>query len=195
MAVATEPQTEVLTHWTGDMLKLLPQVVGERYEVIDGDLYVTRRPHSQHQLVEANILLELGIWSRQTGLGRALPEPGLVYANDQAVAPDIVWVKAKRISTILDQNGHLRESPDLVIEVLSGSKADIERDREKKLALYSRQSVPEYWIVDWRAETVDIYRHDGETLQLIETLHPAATITSPLLPGFSCAVSQFFVVL
>lgn len=193
MAVATEPQ--VLTHWTGELLKQLPQVVGERYEVIDGELYVTKQPHGRHQATCDNIIIALGVWSQQTRLGRTYQAPGLVYADDQAVAPDLVWVKAERIAAIFDDTGHFQESPDLVIEITSASKADIERDREKKLALYSRQNVPEYWIVDWRAETVDVYRHDAETLILVETLHRTASITSPLLPGFSCVVGQFFTLL
>ncbi|MBC8159762.1 MAG: Uma2 family endonuclease [Roseiflexaceae bacterium] len=182
----------VLSHWTTDLLQKLPHIAGERYEIIDGELYVTRRPHSQHQLILMNIVVELGTWSRQTNIGRTIPEPGLVYADDQAVVPDLVWVRREHLATIFDESGHLRESPDLVVEILSASKADAERDREKKLALYSRQQVPEYWIVDWRAQTVEIYRHDQQQLVPIATLQSAATLTSPLLSGFSCAVSRFF---
>lgn len=193
MVTAAEPQ--VLTHWTGDLLKQLPQVVGERYEVIDGELYVTKHLHGRYQATCDNIIIALGVWSQQTRLGRTYQAPSLVYADDQAVAPDLVWVRADRLATIFDESGHFRESPDLVIEILSASKADAEHDREKKLALYSRQNLPEYWIVDWRAENVEIYRHNAQALVLIATLQSAATITSPLLPGFSCVVGQFFVIL
>lgn len=179
-------------HWTAELLDQLPQVVGERYEIIDGELYVTRRPHSKHQLVLASLVFELEHWNRQTSLGRTIPEPGLVYADTQAVAPDLVWVRRERLATIFDQSGHLHESPDLVIEIVSASKADSERDREKKLALYSRYVVPEYWIVDWQAESVEIYRRNQQSLVLIATLQSAATLTSPLLPGFACAVGRFF---
>jgi len=36
--------------WTSADLELLPED-GKRYEIIDGDLFVTRAPHSKHQLV------------------------------------------------------------------------------------------------------------------------------------------------
>lgn len=200
MTVATEPVVtatapQVASHWTNDLLQLMPQVVGERYEIIDGELHVTRQPHSRHQMTVDNIGFELTSWSRTTLLGRVVSAPGVIYADDESVVPDLVWVRGDRLATIFDQSGHFRESPDLVIEILSASNADAERDREKKMALYSRQHVQEYWIVDWRAETVEIYRHDQQTLVPIATLQRAATITSPLLPGFSCVVSQFFVVL
>jgi Uma2 family endonuclease len=58
--------------------------------------------------------------------------------------------------------------------------------------LYSRREVPEYWIVDWRAETVDMYRREEGQLQLVQTLKSGDQITSPLLPGFACPVERFF---
>ena len=188
----TLTETPVAQHWTGEMLKLLPQVLGERYEVIDGELYVTRRPHSRHQFVIGAIFLKLENWSRQTNLGRTLVEPGLVYAKNQAVAPDLVWIGIERLTSIFDQDGHLAGSPEIIIEVLSGTKADVERDRDTKLALYSRQNVQEYWIADWRAATIDLYRHDQQQLVLVATLHRTATLTSPLLPGFTCLVGSLF---
>lgn len=193
VTTAVSPTTQiVLDHWTVDLLDRMPQVNGERYEIIDGALYVTRHPHSRHQMTCDNIIIALGVWGQQTGIGRTIQAPGLVYANDQAVIPDLVWVRRERLATIFDESGHLRESPDLVVEVLSASKADTERDREKKLTLYSRQGVPEYWIVDWRAETIEVYRRNEQVLVLIATLHRDATLSSPLLPGFSCVVARFF---
>lgn len=197
MTVATEPMvasspTQIFARWTTSLLDLLPQIAGERYEIIDGDLYVTRRPHMRHQTVSVQFVIELGKWSKQTGLGRVISEPGLVYANDQAVAPDLVWIRYDRLETIFNENGHLHESPEIIIEILSASKADAERDREKKMALYSRQNVPEYWIVDWRMEMIEIYRHNQQQLSLVNTLSRTDQLTSQQLPGFSCVVSTFF---
>jgi Uma2 family endonuclease len=47
----------------------------------------------------------------------------------------------------------------------------------------------EYWIVDWRSRQVEVYRREDLVLRLVATLHPVDTLTSPLLPGFTCEVA------
>ena len=179
-------------HWTIDAVEEMPKVAGERYEIIDGELFVTTQPHGRHQATSENISFELGAWSRKTSLGRVFPAPGIVYAPDQAVAPDLVWVKRSRVATIIAPDGKMHESPELVIEILSPGKANEERDREKKLEQYSRYGVQEYWIADWRAITVEIYRQDQDALRLMQTLKSGDELTSPLLPGFTCVIDRFF---
>lgn len=190
--MTTLTEAAILTHWTVDLLEKMPRVVGERYEIICGELFVTTQPHTRHQLTCQKIAYQLEKWNDQGGNGAVIPAPGLVYAKNEAVAPDIVWVSKPRLVAILAEDGKLHESPELVIEVLSPGQANEERDRDKKLALYSRRGVPEYWLVDWRAETVEIYRQQEEQLQLDQTLTSGDEITSPLLPGFACAVKRFF---
>ena len=67
------------------------------------------------------------------------------------------------------------------------------RDRDLKLNLYSRQGVQEYWIPVWQQHTVEVYRRDGELLVLVATLTNGDILTSPLLPGFACAISSLWV--
>jgi Uma2 family endonuclease len=80
-----------------------------------------------------------------------------------------------------------------MVEVLSPGAANKRRDRQLKLDLYSREGVLEYWIVDWQARTVRVYRRDQTVLQLVATLRGAEVLTSPLLPGFSCSISRFWI--
>jgi Uma2 family endonuclease len=189
----TLTRSTFLARWTVDLVEKMPHVVGERYEIIDGELFVTTQPDLRHQATCDNIIIMLGNWSIETGLGRTFQAPGLVYAQDEAVAPDIVWVSRARLTTIMSHDGRrLYESPDLIIEVLSPGKANEERDREKKLALYSRRGVPEYWIVDWRASTVEVYRREQDELRLVQTLQSRGKLTSALLPGFACEIDRFF---
>ena len=119
--------------------------------------------------------------------------PGLIFSPDNDAAPDVVWVSRDRLPVLLNEGGHLQGAPELVVEVLSPGPVNERRDREVKLGLYSRQRVQEYWIVDWRNQMVEIYRHDGSTLVLAATLADADTITSPLLPGFVCSLSILWV--
>jgi Uma2 family endonuclease len=163
-----------------------------RYELIDGELHVSRQPDWQHQLTGANTAQHLNEWSRPRDAGTALHAPGVIFSEQEAVAPDVVWVSRERFDEVLDPDGHLRAAPDLMVEVLSPGTKNIRRDREAKLDVYSRRLVREYWIVDWRARTVDVYRRQGNVLQLAASLGAEDTLESPLLPGFSCRVQDFF---
>jgi Uma2 family endonuclease len=108
------------------------------------------------------------------------------------VIPDVVWISRERLLALQDEAGHLRGAPELVVEVLSPGAANERRDREVKLALYARRGVDEYWIVNWRMRTVQVYRRDGAALRPVATLQGQDTLTSPLLPGFSCPVSRLW---
>ena len=107
-------------------------------------------------------------------------------------APDVVWRSREQLAVGKDDAGHLRVAPELVVEVRSPGSANERRDREVKLALYSRQGVREYGIVDWRARRVQVYRRDGAASRLVETLETDDALTSPPLPGFSRPVSNLW---
>jgi Uma2 family endonuclease len=104
----------------------------------------------------------------------------------------VVWISHARLDGATDEAGHLRAAPELVVEVLSPGSANERRDREVKLALYSRQRVEAYWIIDRQARIVQVYRRDGDTLRVVTTLGSNDKLTSPLLPGFSCPVSSLW---
>jgi Uma2 family endonuclease len=177
--------------WTSADLAVLPDD-GKRYEIIDGELYMSRQPHWHHQRACGKIFAALEAWSVQTGAGEANLAPGVIFAEDDDVAPDVVWISHARRTTALGPNGHLHTAPELVVEVLSPGTTNERRDREAKLKLYSRRGVLEYWIVDWRVQQVEVYRRKELALRLVATLHPTDTLTSPLLPGFACEVVTLF---
>src|SRR6476660_9561665 len=104
--------------FTSRDLECLPDVDGTRYEIIDGDLYVSKQPHWHHQRVCGQVFLELELWSRRSGAGQPGFAPGLIFAPDDVV-PDVVWTSSARLAASLDAAGHLRAAPKLVVEVLS----------------------------------------------------------------------------
>lgn len=136
-----------------------------RYEIIDGELIVTRAPHWKHQTICANIATALKLWSEQSGLGEVAPAPGVIFSDADNVIPDVVWASYDRLDQLLDEAGHLTGVPELVVEVLSPGEKNEQRDglrlafghREVKLKLYSVQGVQEYWIVDHRTPKVEVY--------------------------------------
>ena len=163
----------------------------KRREIIDGELYVSTQPHWYHQVLCARLVQFLGEWTYGAGSGQAAIAPGLIFAEDDDVVPDVVWASQERLARILE-GGKLYAAPELVIEVLSPGKKNIARDRETKLKLYARRDADEYWIADWPRHTIEIYRRNSAILTLAATVGPGDTLMTPLLPGFAVALDRLF---
>ncbi len=177
--------------WTSADLELFPDD-DKRYEIIDGELFVTRAPHWQHQKTCGNLYYALQTWSKSTGLGYVAMGVGVILSDSDDVIPDVIWVSKERYDRLVDSAGHLLGAPELVIEVLSAGKENERRDRQLKLKLYSNHGVMEYWIADWRTQQIEVYRPKDGILQWQETLTASDTLTSPLLPNFSCPLREIF---
>lgn len=178
--------------YTSRDLECMPDIDGVRYEIIDGDLYVSKQPDWHHQYAGNRVAVELDLWDRQADIGVTIPAPGLIFAPDQDVAPDLIWISKARLAQGTDAAGHLRVAPEIVVEILSYGAVNERRDREVKLSLYSRQGVHEYWIVDWRRRTVQVYRREQAALRLEATLEGGDVLTSPLLSGFACPIARLW---
>jgi Uma2 family endonuclease len=170
---------------------------GQRYEVIDGELYVSTAPHHEHQHVIHRIASALGMWDPEERHGYAVPGVGVIFSADTGVIPDLVWVQADKLTAVFsdaagERDGKLHAAPDLVVEVLSPGAVQEQRDRDTKRTLYSRRGVREYWIVDRARRTVEVHRRTSAVLALEATLTDEDTLTSPLLPGFALPVRQIF---
>jgi Uma2 family endonuclease len=185
------PMSETSLRWTSADLEVLPDD-GKRYEIIDGELYVSKQPHWHHQFTCMRLGRFLDEWNEQTGMGVVNAAPGLIFAADDDVAPDVIWLSRERRTKVLGADGNLHAAPELVIEVLSPGSSNERRDREAKRKLYSRRGVHEYWIVNWQRQQIEIYRREQAALTLVATLYAQDTLTSPLLPGFVCTVSRLF---
>lgn len=178
--------------WTTADLEVLAADEWKHYEIIDGELFVSRAPHIGHQDSGGNIYFELQIWSRTSGLGKALFTPGIIFSDADNVIPDVVWISNERLAELVDEQGHLTGAPELIVEVLSAGNINERRDKEAKLKLYSLKGVREYWIVDWRLKQIEVYRRENAQLVLIATLMENDEITSRILPGFCSKIQQFF---
>src|SRR5258708_32485485 len=124
--------------WTSADLEVMPED-GKRRAIIDGELYVSTQPTLVHQRVCSDTLLVLQNWSDSTGLGLAFFAPGVIFADDDDVAPDVVWMSHERLAEAVDAAGHLRIPPELVVEVLSPGAKNERRDLEATLNLQSRR--------------------------------------------------------
>jgi Uma2 family endonuclease len=118
---------------------------GKRYEILDGDLYVSPSPFTAHQAVVGNLFVMLTDYVRSRKLGRVFVAPyDVVLDRHDVVEPDLIYVSKANATIITHKN--IQGSPDLLVEVLSDSTR--ERDTRDKRNIYARCGVPWYWIVD-----------------------------------------------
>lgn len=152
---------------------------GRRHEIIDGDHYVTPSPSSYHQLLSVSITAQLFTQVRSSGMGQVLPAPIDVFLSQvDIVQPDIIVILEEHTSIITKKN--IQGPPDLVVEILSPTTSD--RDRNLKKSLYQRAGVREYWIVDPDAKHVEQYVLEDNGQYAARGRHDDE-ITAQALPG------------
>ena len=164
---------------------------GNRYELIEGELFVSRAPRLPHQLVLHNLQVALASYLKQNPIGKVVPGPGAVFSDYDAVIPDLVFVRNESWDRIVADERFVK-APDLVIEILSPGKVNRERDLLVKRQLYSRYGVEEYWIVDPENRAVEVYRQLEQSLAKVSTVRDHQTLTSSILPGLELDVQTLF---
>jgi Uma2 family endonuclease len=163
--------------WTYDAYRQLPDDE-QRYEVIEGNLYVMAPPAILHQIVIANLVKRLGAHVDQHDLGLLLVSPVEVILSQIAtpVQPDLIFIRREQLHIAGKQR--VEGSPDLAAEVLSPSS--IRHDRLTKFDAYERAGVGEYWIVNPKGETVEVYALEGNEYGLIGEFRAAEPLVSSL---------------
>jgi Uma2 family endonuclease len=127
---------------------------GQRYEIIGGELIVNPAPLVGHQRVFGQLFEFLRVFARETGAGEAIPAPfDVLLGRNDAVQPDLVFLLASH-PRVRDNENSIDYPPDVAIEILSPSSRRI--DLVKKMALYVRAGVPEYWVADPQERTLTI---------------------------------------
>lgn len=171
-------------------LELMPDD-GNRYELFEGELFVSRSPGIPHQVVLGNIYFVLRTYLVQNPLGEVVITPGVMFNDLNAAIPDALFFSHQRGKEVI-HNERLYGPPELMIEILSRGKENIRRDREVKLKVYAKYGVKEYWIIDPANLKVEVYRLKRRHFALVETLAGDDELTSPVLPGLKCKVRGFF---
>ena len=150
--------------WTADMVRALPDD-GNRYEVVDGQLFVTPAPSARHQRAVGKIYLRLENYLRGKAWGEVMFSPAdISFSEDRLVQPDVFVAppgpSGRRVREWSEIRGLL-----LAVEVLSPSSA--RADRQAKRRLYQEEGVPEYWIVDLDARVVERWRPGDERPEIV----------------------------
>ena len=162
----------------------------DRYELIDGELYMTPPPIPEHQGFLGELYVALHIFVRENRLGRVYFAPiGVVLSDDDVFQPDMIFISNERLH-IIKRRRYVQGAPDLTVEVLSPSTA--RRDRTLKRERYAKFGVREYWIADIVARTIEVNVLSGDEFTTAGVYGEGDALVSSLLPGFSMDISNTF---
>jgi Uncharacterized protein conserved in cyanobacteria len=162
-----------------------------RYELIEGELFVSRAPGIPHQRVLNNLQMALGSYLKENPIGIVVPGAGAVFSDYDAVIPDLVFVRNERWSEVVTET-RFTGAPDLVIEIMSPGKENRDRDLLVKRQLYAKYGVAEYWVIDPENRLVGVYRLQNKRLESAASLRNGDEIATSLLPDFRITVSSVF---
>ena len=162
---------------------------GRRYELYDGEVYVVPAPMPRHQIVQHTVAEALRAVCRQHG-GFAVGSPiDIVFSEYDVLQPDVVYFGPTR-AHLVDLDRAIRHAPDLCVEILSPSTEAT--DRGRKLQMFARYAVPEYWIVDPVHESIEIHRLEASGYLLVQRASDDDEVRSAVLPGAALRARSIF---
>jgi Uma2 family endonuclease len=158
------------------------------FELINGEIEApTTTATHQHVLRRLSTLFDTFI--SEAKLGEAFFAPfGVVLSENTDVQPDLF--------VVLDANlPNLREAcffgaPDLVVEVISPSS--LQYDRNKQFKLYERSGVGEYWLVDTKNKSIEVYSRIDGMYDLISVAVESGAVASAVVRGLGVSVVDVF---
>jgi len=135
----------------------------------NGEIIVMSPTGTDGSEVEGDVYLELGIWARADGRGRAYPASAGFKLPDTSVrAPDAAWMSYSRRNSLTpaQRKGYGRICPEFVIEVRS------ETDRlpplQEKMGIWLENGAELAWLIDPEERAVTIYRPGQEPEHLVD---------------------------
>jgi Uma2 family endonuclease len=162
---------------------------GKRYEIIEGELYMTPAPTTRHQDIFGTLYTSMRLHAEQRDLGKVLSAPiDLVLSLVDLVQPDILFIAKPRLHIIAAKN--IVAIPDLIVEIVSPSST--KRDREQKRLLYEKYKLPEYWIVDPETKSVEVYLFEDGQLNQAAILASTDQLKARQIDGFAMRVGEIF---
>lgn len=181
--MSTVPQT--LTY---EDLERARDASNDRFELIEGELFVTPSPTTIHQRVIRRLHHLLKEAIIDAGVGEFFSAPyDVKLADGSIVQPDLVAVLTERFSLIAADG--IEGVPDFIVEVVSPSSKTY--DRVRKRDLYARHGVSEYWLVDPDARGVTIFS-DPQQGRYRSERAIRDTAVSGLIPGLSVDLMALF---
>jgi prevent-host-death family protein len=164
----------------------------DRYEYIDGEIYLLASPRTAHQIALAELFVLFYNWFRG---GKCTPmmapyDITLYRAAESinVVQPDIMVICD--LEDYLNENDYYMGVPTLMVEIISESTR--RKDLVKKLDLYMSCGVREYWIVNPINREVTVYLFEDKTISRNITYKKSETVESYFFTGLSAEIDRIF---
>jgi Uma2 family endonuclease len=170
------------------LVKANPDLRMER--AADGELIVMAPTGSEGGNRNAELTTDLGIWNRQTRLGKTFDSStGFRLPNGAIRAPDLAWIATDRwkVLTPEQRKGFAPICPDFLMELASESD-DLDGLRQK-MKEYMDNGCRLGWLIDPRSQKVEIYRPHCATETL---LSPTSLSGEAVLPNFILNLQTIF---
>lgn len=161
----------------------------EQWELIDGVPYMMASPTPEHQEILLNLASLFHAYLQEKTCTPFIAPLDLTFEDDDrtrtVVQPDM-FVMCGDYS----HNQRIIGVPVLVVEILSNSTAT--NDTIRKLNLYQRMQVQEYWIIDPVEQRIHVYLHDGTVLRWIAEYKPGDTLSPSMFTDMVINTSRIF---
>jgi len=162
---------------------------GKRYQIIDGEIYMSPAPIPYHQKILANLEDILRQFVKTNKLGVVFFAPCDVLLSDvDVVQPDIFFISTERMGII--KNKYIEGAPDLVIEITSPYTKKLDKIQKKRL--YEIYKVAEYWIVDVDKKTLEVFSLKDNTYKTIAVHKEEDVVASVLMKGLKFNLQEIF---
>jgi Uma2 family endonuclease len=162
---------------------------GYFYELINGNIVKKQAPAPPHQNASMQIGTIMNNFIREKQLGKLFAAPIDVFFDPHNnTQPDLLFVKKER-NFLITRNG-IEGAPDLIVEILSPSTFKI--DRTDKFDLYLFFGVPEYWIVDPKNQSIEVYILENDRYKMEFFAIENGLIHSKVLEGLTIEVNDIF---
>jgi len=163
---------------------------GRRYEVIAGVLYVANAPSFDHQYTVYQLARYLGGFAEAHNLGIVIGAPFEVHLSETShpVQPDVLFLSNAQKPSPGAQK--FEGAPTLIVEVISPSS--IRLDRQTKFDAYEQAGVAEYWLVDPKAQSTEVYTLARGEYALLGQYTGDELIISKVLEGLNTHNNTLF---
>ena len=159
------------------------------YELINGNIVKRQAPSPAHQKAVLKLSKIMDDYAVEKQLGEVYISPIDVYFDrHNNTQPDILFIKKDR-SFIITKDG-IQGQPDLIVEVLSPSTFRF--DRKEKMDMYLLFGVSEYWIVDPKNQSVEVYVLENNKYEMQFFAIETGDIESKVLEGLKFDVARIF---
>jgi prevent-host-death family protein len=169
----------------------LNQNTEERYEYIDGEVYLLASPKTTHQKALTELFGFFYNWFQGKKCTPMIAPYDITLSRNQddfnVVQPDLMVICD--LEEGVDENDYYKGIPQLVVEILSAGTRS--KDLVKKLDLYMSCGVNEYWIVNPLNHEVTVYLFEDRTIYDSITYRKSETVQSFIFQGLSVELDRF----